>query len=141
MGRTRSEKITPEEEQWLRIRAEENKSFESLLNSYEKKGYLSDFQRNRLRNEIAKEMYSGDIELEEEELIFLKKYSNIDSKLEEMLEKYETYECFTEYEYRKFIELSLKCSRRKNKKKNLSVIKKRIKKTHKNPKEKVIPFI
>ncbi len=104
--------LTPEEEQWLRTRAEESESFESLLNSSKIKGYLSSFQRHRIRNEMAKEINDGDIELEEEELEFLKNNSNIDSKLEEMLEIYETYECFTQYEYRKFTKLSLKCSRR-----------------------------
>ncbi|KKL78212.1 hypothetical protein LCGC14_2027110 [marine sediment metagenome] len=39
------EELSYEEEQWLRVFDKENKFFNSLLNFYEKRGYLSYKQR------------------------------------------------------------------------------------------------
>lgn len=101
-------KLTNEEEYWLREFAKENELFESMLTSYEVNRYLSSKQRYRIRKEINKEENDGDIILLKEELIFLKEFVDIDSDLEELLEIYEIYGCFSEYEYRKFIKLKLK---------------------------------
>lgn len=101
-------KLTNEEEHWLREFAKENELFESILTSYEIKQDLSSKQRYRIRKEINKEENDGDAILAKEELIFLKEFAGIDRDLEELLEIYEIYECFAEYEYRKFIKLKLK---------------------------------
>lgn len=104
----RSKRLTNEEEHWLREYAEVNKFFGSILNFYERKGYLNIKQRYHLRKEINKEENDGDIILPKEELVFLKEFVDIDSDLEELSEIYEIYGCFSEYEYRKFIKLKLK---------------------------------
>lgn len=100
--------LTYEEEQWLRLFAKENEFFNSLLNFYERKGFLSYKQRFWLRKEINKADDEGDTVLPKDELLFLKEYANKDSDLEEMLEAYENYGYFDDYEYREFIKLKLK---------------------------------
>ena len=109
-------KLTNEEEHWLREFAKENELFESILTSYERNRYLSSKQRYLIRKEIYKEENDGDITLTKEELIFLKEFVDIDNNLAELLEIYEIYGCFSEYEYRKFRRLKLKYIEKENEK-------------------------
>ncbi|MFX1366941.1 MAG: hypothetical protein ACFFCE_19855 [Promethearchaeota archaeon] len=92
--------LNNEEEQWLKLFAQDNEFFHSLLEFYERNNYLSDKQYSCLARDIYKAQEDGDTILDKEELRFLKENADNDEELMELLEIYEDNGFLDEYEYR-----------------------------------------
>lgn len=92
--------LKDEEEQWLKVFAQDNEFFRYLLDFYERNGYLTDKQYDCLARDIYKAEEEGDTILDKDELRFLKKNAENNENLMELLEIYEDNGFFDEYEYR-----------------------------------------
>ena len=104
--------LKDEEEQWLKVFAQDNDFFHSLLEFYERNNYLTDKQYYCLVRDIDKAEEEGDTILDKEELRFLKDIAEQNYDLKELLEIYEDNGFLDEYEYRQFINLKNQYTRK-----------------------------
>ncbi|MEE9378396.1 MAG: hypothetical protein V3V33_10210 [Candidatus Lokiarchaeia archaeon] len=110
--------LTYREEQWLKIFAQDNKFFNSVLQYYENNYYLTKKQFNwliRSINKLEDNDEDNTIILDKDDFIFLNTQAEYNDELMEILEIYEENGYLDDYEYNQFVHLKFKLIKDKGK--------------------------
>ncbi len=110
-----------EEQQWLKVFAQDNDFFKSLLEFYERNNYLTDKQFDCLARDIYKTEEEGDTVLDNDDLTFLKENAEDNEDLMELLETYEDNGFLDEYEYNQLIHLKYEFTKKNKGDKDIEV--------------------